>query len=422
MAQNLLSVRKIEAAQPQPKAYLLRDGGSLFLRVQPNGSKLWWFRYRLGGVAQTYSIGIFPKVTLEAARTERDWARGLVKKGLDPILEKKSQIAAQVDSNEQTFEVIARDWMRANSDWSDYYAKQVENYLTKDVFPKIGRLPITSIKASHLRPVIKVVEARGAQSVAILIRQWVGQIFRYAAANGICEYDPTSLLKGLVKRPPVRHNPPLKWAEVPVFLNKLNGWSGFRTTEIALRLVALTFVRTVEIRRATWDQFDLDSAIWEVPAKNMKMRRPHLVFLSKQAVALLRELETLTGAGQLLFPNNRRPKEPMSATTLNRVLERLGYGGQFSTHGFRSTATTILGLLGYPENRVDLQLAHQKKKDTSRASYDHTKYVSSRRMIMQDWADILDALERGDSVDKITKDFGPMSKRRAALLKIIERE
>ncbi|MFC4160696.1 tyrosine-type recombinase/integrase [Chitinimonas lacunae] len=422
MASNLLTARKVETATAQEKDYWLRDGASLFLFVTRSGGKLWRYRYRIDNSPQIYAIGRYPEVTLEAARKERDRVRELVKRGIHPRQERQARLAAQVESNSQTFEAVAREWIASNA-WGDGYADQVRKNLEKDVFPTIGNIPIRLINVSHLRPVIKKVAERGAPTIAVLIRQWAGQIFRYASTNGLCDYDPSSLLKGLVKKPPTRHNPPLKWVELSPFLIKLNGWSGYRTTEIALRLVALTFVRTIEIRKATWDQFDLDGALWELPGEMMKMGKPHLVPLSRQAVALLRELQKITGSGKLLFPNYRRPQEPMCATTLNRVLERLGYGGQFSTHGFRSTATTILSLLGYPDNRVDLQLAHQKKsKDTSRAPYDHTKFISSRRIIMQDWADILDASERGATPEKITQDFGPLSARRLALLRVVERE
>lgn len=421
MAMNLLSARKVETAAPRSEPYWLKDGGSLFLYVQSNGSKLWRYRYRIGGKPQIFSIGKYPTISLESARVERNRARELVNKGIHPLLEKKANLASQLDKNENTFEAVAGRWMASNSGWSDYYANQVETYLAKDVFPKIGKLPISSLKASHLRPLISAVDARGAKSVAILIRQWCGQIFSYAATQGLCDYDPTALLKGLVKKPRARHNPPLAWAEIPQFLGKLDEWAGYRTTVIALRLMALTYVRTVELRKATWDQFDLDAAIWTIPAEHMKMRRSHIVPLSTQVVSLLKELRTLTGGGKILFPNYRRPRQIMSPTTLNRALERLGYGGRFSAHGFRSTATTILGLLGYPENRVDLQLAHAKK-DSSRAPYDHTKYIGSRKLLMQDWADILDALAKGQTVTQVTNAFGPMSKRRAALLKVIERE
>lgn len=294
--------------------------------------------------------------------------------------------------------------------------------MENDVFPKVGKLPVSSIRTAHLRPVIKDVAERGAPTVAILIRQLCSQIFAYAAGEELCDSDPTALLKRSVKRPRVRHHPPLPWQEIPKFLSRVDD-AGYRVTVIALRLMALTYVRTAELRKAHWSEFDLDSAMWTVPAGRMKMRDPHIVPLSKQAIVLLKELHTLTGGGKVLFPGFRKPGTVMSATTLNKVLERMGYGGQFSSHGFRSTATTLLGLLSYPENRVDLQLAHSKrKKDSSRAPYDHTKYIASRKIIMQDWADILDAMARGDSMNEVMATFGPLSKRRRALLRVIERE
>lgn len=422
MALNLLTVRKIEAAQPRDKAYSLQDGGSLFLRVQTNGSKLWWYRYRLGDAAKIFSIGVFPKVSLEAARKDRDWARALVREGRDPTLERRVKIANQVEQNDHIFETVAHAWMKSNVQWSEGYADQVAKYFEKDVFPKLGKLPFAAIRASHLRPLIQTVVDRGAPTVAILIRQWVSQLFVYASGQGICDSDPTALLRGTVKRPRVRHHPPLSWQEIPNFLSRVDD-AGYRITVIALRLMALTYVRTAELRKAHWHEFDLDNAIWIVPAGRMKMRDPHIVPLSKQAIVLLKELHTLTGGGKVLFPGFRKPGTVMSATTLNKVLERMGYGGQFSSHGFRSTATTLLGLLSYPENRVDLQLAHSKrKKDSSRAPYDHTKYIASRKIIMQDWADILDAMARGDSMNEVMATFGPLSKRRRALLRVIERE
>ena len=170
-ALNLLSARKVETAQPRPRVYQLRDGGSLFLRVQPNGSKLWWYRYRLGGAEQVYSIGVYPKITLEAARAERDRAKTLVRKGLDPIVEKKAAMALQADTYERTFEVVAREWIAANAHWSEYYTNQVTSYLEKDVFPRIGKLPISSIRAPHLRPIIKDVAPAATQTAPLMATQ-----------------------------------------------------------------------------------------------------------------------------------------------------------------------------------------------------------------------------------------------------------
>jgi len=422
MALNLLSARKVETTSPQAEPYWLKDGGSLFLYVTPNGSKLWRYRYRLGGKPAIYAIGKYP-VSLETARAERDSARKLVKKGVHPVMQKRVSISTQLEKHEHTFEPVAREWMASNVQWGEGYADQVKRTLEREVFPKVGKLPISSIRTAHLRPLIKHIAERGAPTVAILVRQWCSQLFAYAAGEELCDSDPTALLRRSVKRPRVRHHPPLSWQEIPNFLSRVDD-AGYRVTVIAVRLMALTYVRTAELRKAHWVEFDLDNALWTVPAGRMKMRTPHIVPLSAQAIVLLKELHKLTGGGEVLFPSFRKPGTAISATTLNKVLERMGYGGQFSSHGFRSTATTLLGLLSYPENRVDLQLAHSKrKKDSSRAPYDHTKYIASRIILMQDWADILDALARGDTFGKkIMEDFGTMSERRVMLWKTIEME
>ena len=422
MASSLLTARRVETSPVRGEPYKLKDGGGLFLLVRPNGSRLWRYRYRIGGLENMFAIGPYPQVSLEQARQERDTARALVRKGIHPSIDRKANLAARINSNETTFEAIARQWIAANSQWSDGYRDQVTKYLEKHVFRKSGALPIMDVRGTHIRPIIKDVADGGAKTVAILIRQWCSQIFAYAATQVPLETDPTSILKGLVKKPRVRHNPPLNWEEVPEFMKKLTEWtSGFRTTVLALQLMIYTYVRTTELRKAEWGEFNLDHAMWTIPAEKMKMRRPHLVPLPTQAVAALKELKTLTGGGKYLFPNYRRPTTFMSATTLNRALGCLGFAGRFSSHGFRSTATTLLGLLGYPDKLVDRQLAH-KEKDSSRAPYDHAKFINSRRIMMQDWADIVDSLATGNSVEEVTDAFGPVSDRRNNFLKVIERE
>ncbi len=420
MALHLLTRRSIENAPPKGKPYSLRDGGSLFLTVTPTGGRLWHYRYRIGASARVFSIGPYPFVSLDGARQERDRARELVRQGVHPLIERKARITRQIDNNNHTFEVASKLWLTANSGWSTSYAAQVQSYLERDVWPRIGDFPIADIHVAHLRPLLMDVAKRGP-SAALALRQWISQIFTYAAQQGLCEQDPASLLKRLVKRPAVRHHPPLPWNEIGRFYGQLESWQGSKMTKLALRLLALTFVRTIELRRATWDQFDLTDALWTIPPSNMKMRRPHMVPLSRQALAILKKLHEQTGSGRYLFPNQRSSQRSIGPTTLNHALEAIGYKGRFSAHGFRSTATTLLGLLSYPENRIDLQLAHIKK-DPSRAPYDHTKYLSSRRMIMQDWADILDTLAQGDSLDALTRRFGPLSTRRTTLLRLVERE
>lgn len=421
MALNLLSIRNINTAPIQVRPYWLKDGGSLFLHIQPNGSKLWRYRYRLDGRAQVYAIGRYPGITLAEARSERDRAKNLVQKGIHPLAERRSKLASQLDANRNTFAVVAQRWMAFNTQWSNSYARQISTYLAKDVFPTIGRVPIAAISPPHIRSIVETVADRGAKCAAILVRQWICQVFSYAVVNGVCDDNPALHLKGLIRRMEVRHHPPLGRRDIPEFFDRLNRWPGHSSIAIGLRLLALTFVRTIELRQAKWSELDLDNQLWFIPKERMKMRRPHLVPLSRQAIALLRVLHAITGHGEVLFPNLRQATGVIAPTTFNRVIDLLGYGGRFSAHGFRATATTTLGLLGYPDKQVDLQLAHSKK-GSSRAPYDHSRFLGSRALIMQDWADILDALSEGATFQQITYAFGPLSERRTALLRVTERE
>ncbi|NLC37278.1 MAG: tyrosine-type recombinase/integrase [Alcaligenaceae bacterium] len=389
--------------------------------VTPAGSRSWRYRYRIGKSERTYSIGRYPAISLEEARRERDRAYGLVRQGIHPLVDRKLKVSLQLDRNDNTFESCARNWMKSNTTWSGGYRKQVTSYMENDVFPVLGMLPVAAITVSSIHPLILDISERGAV-LAMAVRQWISQVFNYAAQQGVCEHNPAAMLKRLIKKPLVRHHPPLPWGEIPALMSNIENWNGHYLTKMALRLLSLTFVRTIELRRATWDQFNLDAAMWLIPAENMKMRCPHMVPLSRQVVDLLKQLHQVTGSGRLLLPNARRPDEPIGPTTLNNALCALGFRGVFSAHGFRSTATTLLSLLGYPDNRVDLQLAHMKRNDSSRAPYDHTKYISSRRVLMQDWADIWELFSQGHSMAEVTRQFGPLSTNRMAFLGVIERE
>jgi integrase len=237
------------------------------------------------------------------------------------------------------------------------------------------------------------VEGRGAKTVALLLRQWSSTIFRYAVATLRADSDPAAALKGAITRLKTKHRKPLTRADLPRFIKALDSYGGYRTTVIALRLMLLTFVRTVELRAAHWAEIDLDRAEWRIPAGRMKMRELHIVPLSRQAVELLLELRSLTGGRSFLFPNCRRPNSCMTATSLNRALERMGFNGKgsmgFSAHGFRSTASTILNELGYRPDVIERQLAHSERNKV-RASYNQAEYLAERRAMMQEWADLTD--------------------------------
>jgi len=429
-----LTDTRIRNAKATRKPYKLTDSAGLHVEVRPSGAKLWRLRYRLPGIKterskragehglieNVFALGEYVqapdgeskaeraqrirsgRLTLAEARTERDKARGMVKQGIHPAHNRQALRSANVADSANTFEAVAREWIEKNkARWTPYYLLQVERFLQADVYPYIGTLPIRSVTAARLLEIVRRIEKR-APTVALLVRQWCSAVFRYAVATLRADGDPTVALKGAITRPKVEHRKPLARTEIPDFLKALDKSGGYRTTVIAMRLLMLTFVRPVELRAAEWTEFDLDRREWRIPAARMKMRALHIVPLSLQAVELLRELHKLTGGGRLLFPNHRRPKTHMTGTTLNRALERMGYNGKFSSHGFRATASTMLNEMGYRPDVIERQLAH-KERNAVRASYNQAQYLEDRKTMMQKWASYLDSLAAGDKVKPILK-------------------
>lgn len=391
----------VRNAKPREKAYKLTDGGSLFLLVTPTGSKLWRYRYRLAGAENLFAVGEYPAMGVQQAREARDAARRLVKEGIHPAQHRRASRLVAATEAANTFEAVAREWIEQNrAHWSAYYARQVETVLAGDVFPEIGGLPIRAVTSAQVLAILKEIEKRGAPSIALLIRQWVSAIYRYAVATLRADVDPASALRGAVRKPKTQHKRPLTRKELALFLAKLKESQSGPQVSTALHLLLLTFVRPGEVRGARWKEFDLDAAEWRIPAERMKMREPHIVPLSRQAVRLLQKLREETGNRPQLFPNARDPKRDMSPTTLNRALERMGYAGQFSAHGFRATASTLLNEMGYRADVIERQLAH-RERNRVRASYNQASYMAERKKMMQDWAAFLDALERGDNVTPI---------------------
>jgi integrase len=391
----------IRNAKPQAKAYKLPDGGSLFLSVTPSGSKLWRYRYRIAGAENLYAIGEYPAVSLQQARELRDAARRLVKEGIHPSQHRKASRLVTATEAANTFEAVAREWIAQNrAHWSAYYGQQVETILGSDVFPRIGGLPIRAVTAAHLLGILKDIQKRDAPSIALLVRQWVSAVFRYAVATLRADTDPAAALRGAVRKPKTQHKRPLSQKELGLFLDRLDASQSGLQVSTALRLLLLTFVRPGELRGARWAEFDLDGAEWRIPAARMKMGEPHIVPLSRQAVKLLRQLKAEAGGRPQLFPNVRDPKRDMSPTTLNRALERMGYGGHFSAHGFRATASTLLNELGYRPDVIERQLAHRERNKV-RASYNQASYMPDRKKMMQEWANFLDAATGGGKVRPI---------------------
>lgn len=418
-----LTDSQIRNAKPLPeKPIKLTDGGGLYLEVRTTGAKLWRYRYRIAGKENVFAVGEYVQVpsgetkeqtqsrrnagmlTLAEARARREECRALVKQGIHPAHYRQATRMEQSARNANTFEAVAREWIaKKKPGWTPYYLRQVERFLEADVFPYVGNLPIRNVTAAHLLEIVRRVEGRGAETVALLVRQWASAIFRYAVATLRADSDPAAALRGAIHRPKVVHRKPMTRSQVADFVKALEGYAGYRTTVIALRLMLLTFVRTVELRGAHWTEIDFDRAEWRIPAERMKMREPHLVPLSRQAVELLRELHTHTSGRGMLFPNYRNPKTCMTATTLNRALERMGFNGKdsigFSAHGFRATASTILNEIGFRPDVIERQLAHAERNKV-RASYNQAEYLEERRAMMQQWADLTDEMAKDD--DKVT--------------------
>lgn len=414
-----LTDSQIRNTKPGEKPVKLTDGGGLYLEVRPTGAKLWRYRYRIAGKENVFAIGEYVQapngeakektlarrnagmLTLAEARVRLEEWRALVKQGIHPAHNRQAARLANHAENANTFEAVAREWIaKKKPGWTPYYLRQVERFLEADVFPYIGSLPIRSVTAAHLLEIVRRIEGRGAASVALLVRQWASAIFRYAVATLRADTDPASALKGAIHRPKVEHHKPLSRDQVADFVKALDTYGGYRTTVIALRLMLLTFVRTVELRAAHWAEFDLERAEWRIPAERMKMREPHIVPLSRQAVELLTELHTHTGGRSFLFPNYRNPKTCMTATTLNRALERMGFNGKdsigFSAHGFRATASTMLNELSYRSEVIERQLAHAERNKV-RASYNQGEYMEERRAMMQQWANLTDEMAKSKS-------------------------
>jgi integrase len=413
-------IRNAKALPDKPVK--LTDGGGLYLEVRPTGAKLWRYRYRIAGKENVFALGEYAQapsgeareqsqsrrnagmLTLAEARARREECRALVKQGIHPSHHRQAARMEQSARNANTFEAVAREWItKKKPGWTPYYLRQVERFLEADVFPHVGNLPIRNVTAAHLLAIVRRVEGRGAETVALLVRQWASAIFRYAVATLRANTDPAAALRGAIHRPKVVHHKPLTRAQVADFVKALDGYAGYRTTVIALRLMLLTFVRTKELRGALWAEIDLDRSEWRIPAERMKKRESHIVPLSRQAVELLRELHTYTGGRGMLFPNHRTSKTCMSATTLNRALERMGFSGRggigFSAHGFRATASTILNEIGFRPDAIERQLAHAER-NAVRASYNQAEYLEERRAMMQQWSDLTD--EMAAAGDKVT--------------------
>lgn len=374
-----LNDMQIRRTKPEAKAYTLGDGQGLSLIIEPNGSKSWRFRYRFAGKPKMISLGVYPTFTLADARSRRDDARKLVAEGKNPSeVLKEQKIALQTES-ESSFEKIATEWHQMKAaKWSKGYASNIMEAFQNDIFPYVGLRQVGEIKPLELLNVLRKIEKRGALEKMRKVRQRCSEVFRYAIATGRAEFNPAADLSSALDVHQSNHFPFLKADEIPDFVRALDSYTGSRLVLIATKLLMITGVRTIELRAALWSEFDLDNAIWEIPAERMKMHRSHLVPLSAQALDLLNELKIMTGNYRYVFPGRNDQNKPMSEASINQLTKRIGYGGRVTGHGFRHMFSTILHEHDYSSAWIEMQLAHVDK-NSIRGTYNHAQYLEKRR-------------------------------------------
>ena len=395
-----LTDTEIKKAKAKEKAYSLNDSGGLYLWITPAGGKLWRWAYRFDGKEKLMSLGKYPDVSLALARERHAEARKLLATGVDPMAQRKAEKTAEKIAVENSFQSMAAQWLEHWQEGkSPRHVDYVQRRMEADILPCLGARPIAEIEAPELVAMTKAIEHRGARDIAKRALESTGQVFRFAIAHGYAKRNPATEIRpsDILKSSRKVNYARVDTRELPALLRTMEVYQGTHVTRLALKLMALTFVRTSELIGAKWAEFDFDAARWNIPAERMKMRTPHIVPLIKQTLDVLDTLRTLTGENGWLFPGDRNAKKPMSNNTILKALERMGYKGRMTGHGFRGLASTILHEQGYTHEHIELQLAHAPRNAVS-AAYNHALYLEPRAKMMQDWADFLERTQRGGKV------------------------
>jgi integrase len=385
-------------AKSKDKQYKLSDAKGLYLLIN-NSGKYFRFDYRFTGKRKTLALGVYPDVSLKEARIKRDDAKKMIENGVDPSHFKKMSKAMHLNSAGNSFESVAREWIAKRSPgWADSHVNKIIRRLELYVFPWVGNRPISEITPPELLTVLRRVESKGIIDTAHRVHQNCGQIFRYAVSTGRAERDQAADLRGaLASCTPKRMAAITDPKQVGGLLKAIDGYSGHFVTKFALRLAPLVFVRPGELRHAEWSEIDFENAEWRIPAKKMKMKSPHIVPLSKQAVEVLCEIQPITGQGKYIFPSIRTNSRPMSENTVLAALRRMGYTKEeMSGHGFRAMASTVLHEQGWKSDIIERQLAHAER-NSIKAAYNYAQHLPERRRMMQVWADYLDCLKGEDA-------------------------
>jgi integrase len=386
----------VRNAKARPRPRKLSDGGGLHILIQPTGSKLWRLAYRFAGKQKTLALGAYPTVSLEEARRHRDEAKKLLARSIDPSVQRKADRHAGKDG---TFRAVAEEVIaKLEREGRAQATLTKRRWLLDFAFPAFGDRPVAEITARELLALLRQIEGRELYETARRLRSTCGMVFRYAIATGRAERDPSMDLRGALTTPQVSHRATIvDPIAIGGLLRAIDGFDGQPTTQSALRLAPYVFVRPGELRQAEWVEFDFDAAVWSIPAKKMKMRRPHRVPLARQSLAILRELKEITGSGRWLFPSVRTSARPISENTMNAALRRLGYGSEeMCIHGFRGMASTLLNEMGrWNADAIERQLAHQEANAVRRAYTHSAEFWSERVLMMHAWADYLDGLRQG---------------------------
>lgn len=391
----------IKKAKPTSKNYVLTDSGGLFLLVTPTGGKLWRWRFQYQGKEQSYAIGKYPDISLARARELRNEARALVDQGKHPTREKKANKQRIAFNGRNTVKAVAMDWLELKHQNSNKkYKKLLEARLNKYVFPYLGNLPVDEVTTPDVVSVVEKIAAKGKIETAKRIGRIIAQVFRYVVRKGLRKDNPAADLRDIVPSKKTKHHACIHTNDLPDLLKAIDSYPGTPIEKMALQLLPLTFVRTKEFIGGRWDEIRWDKEEWHIPGHRMKMKRDHIVPLAKQSIALLKSLHELTGNREFIFFSARSKTKHICDGTFLVALKRMKYGGKMTGHGFRTLASTILNEATtsnnkrkYDKDYIEKQLAHDEKDDV-RSPYNRAEYLPQRKIMMQDYADMLDAARR----------------------------
>jgi integrase len=395
-----LTDTEIKKAKAKEKAYSLNDSGGLYLWITPAGGRLWRWAYRFDRREKLMSLGKYPIVSLAMARERHTGARKLLATGIDPMAQRKVEKTAEKVAVENSFQSVSTQWIEHWQEGkSPRHVDSVRRRMAADILPCLGARPIAEIEAPELVAMANAIQDRGARDIAKRALETVGQVFRYGIAHGYAKRNPATEIRpsDILKSTPKNNYARIDAKELPALLRRIEVYQGKQVTRLAMKLMAMTFVRTTELIEAKWTEFDLENARWDIPAERMKMRTPHIVPLARQALEVLEMLRELSGNSEWLFPGDQNAAQPMSNNTILAALKRMGYKGRMTGHGFRGLASTILHEQGYAHDHIELQLAHAPRNAVS-AAYNHALYLEPRTRMMRDWADFLERTQRGGKV------------------------